>query len=94
MESGRVGHDRATKRISTSYTVCELNRVQFFATLGTLVCQAPLSMGFSRHEYCSGLPCSLPGYLPIPGSELTSLMSLALAGGFFTTDATWEAQDL
>ena len=51
-------------------------------------------MGFSKHEYWSGLPRPLPGYLPVPGSELTSLMSLALAGGFFTTDTTWEAQDL
>ena len=38
-----------------------------------------------------GLPCPLPGDLPDPGIEPASLISLALAGGFFTTSATWEA---
>ena len=45
-------------------------------------------MGFSRQEYWSGLPFSSPGELPYPGIEPTSLMSPALAGGFFTTSAT------
>ena len=49
-----------------------------------------LSMGFSRQEYWNGLPCPPPGDLPDPGTEPTSLMSPALAGGFFTTNATWE----
>ena len=53
--------------------------------------QAPLSMGFSRQEHWSGLPFPLPGHLPDPGIELTSLMSPALAGGFFTTSAAGEA---
>ena len=53
--------------------------------------QAPLSMGFSRQEYWSGLPCPPPGDLPDPGIEPTSLMSPALAGGFFTNSATWKA---
>ena len=48
-------------------------------------------MGFSRQEYWSGLPCPPPGDLPNPGTEPTSLMSPALAGGFFTTSSTWEA---
>ena len=47
--------------------------------------------GFSRQEYWSGLPCPAPGGLPNLGIELTSLTSHALAGGFFTTSATWEA---
>ena len=38
----------------------------------TGACQAPLSMGFSRQEYWSGLPCPPPGDLPNPGIELTS----------------------
>ena len=37
--------------------------------------QAPLSMGFSRQEYWSGLPCPSPGKLPNPGTEPTSLTS-------------------
>ena len=49
-----------------------------------LVHQAPLSMEFSRHEYWSGLPFS-PGDLPDLGIEPASLVSPALAGGFFTT---------
>ena len=48
-------------------------------------------MRFARQEYWSGLPGPPPGDLPDPGIELVSLTSLALAGGFFTTSATWEA---
>ena len=62
-----------------------------FVNLWTVACQAPLSMGFSRQEYWSGLPCCPPRDLPNPWIELVSLTSLALAGGFFTTSATWEA---
>ena len=48
-------------------------------------------MEFSRQEYWSGLPCPPPGDLPHPGIGLAPLLSLALAGGFFTTSTTWEA---
>ena len=58
------------------------------ATLWTVSCQAPLSMGFSRQEYWSGLP---PGDLPNSGIEPASLMSPALGGRFFSPSATWEA---
>ena len=44
-----------------------------------------LSMGSPRQEYWSGLPFLLPGNLPDPGVEPTSLVPLALACGFFTT---------
>ena len=44
--------------------------------------QAPLSMGLSRQEYWSGLPCPPPGDLPKPGTEPMSLTSPALAGRF------------
>ena len=53
--------------------------------------QAPLSMKFSRQEYWHGLPCPPPGDLLNPGIEPTSLISPALAGGFFTTSVIWEA---
>ena len=46
-------------------------------------------MGFSRQEYWSGLPYPSPGDLPDPGIEPQSLGFPALAGGFFTTSATW-----
>ena len=64
----------------------------FFATLWTVACQAPLSMGFCKQKHWSGLPCPPPGDLPDPGIEPESLTSPALAGRFFTTSATWEAQ--
>ena len=50
--------------------VCVLSHfshVQLCAALWTVACQAPLSMGFSRQEYCSGLPCPPPRDLPNPG---------------------------
>ena len=56
--------------------------VQLFVTSWTVALQAPLSRGFSRQEYWSGLPCPPPGALPDPGIKPTSLMSPALA--------TWE----
>ena len=52
-------------------------------TLWTVARQAPLSRGFSRQEYWSGLPFPPPGDLPNPGIEPVSLMSPALAVGFF-----------
>jgi len=67
------------------------SHIQLFATLWTVACWAPLSMGFSRQEYWSGLPSPPPGDLLHPGIEPTSLVSPELTGGFFTTSATWEA---
>ena len=61
------------------------------ATPRTVAHQAPLSMGFSRQEYWSRLPCPPSGDLPKPGIEPASLISPVLAGGFFTTSTTWEA---
>ena len=54
-----------------------------FATPWTVALQAPLSMGFCRQEYWSGLPFSSPEDLPNPGIETSSP---ALAGGFFTSE--------
>ena len=48
-------------------------------------------MGFPRQEYRKGLPFPTPGDRPDPGIKLKLLASPALAGGFFTTSATWEA---
>ena len=74
-------------RLSRLYA-CMLScfsHVQFCETLWTVACQAPLSVGFSRQEYWSGLPLPPPGDLPNPGVEPMSLMSPALAGRFLTT---------
>ena len=43
------------------------NTFKVYAILWTVVCQAPLSMEFSRQEYWSGLPFPSPGDLPNPG---------------------------
>ena len=66
--------------------------VQLFVTLWTTAGQTPLSVGFSRQEYWSGLLFPPPGDLLDPGIKPSSLMSPALAGRFFATSATWEAQ--
>ena len=55
------------------------------ATLWTAACQAPLSMGFSKQGYWSGLPFSSPGALPDPGMEPSSP---ALVNGSFATEPT------
>ena len=67
------------------------SHVWLFATPWTVAHLAPLSMGFSRQEYWSGLPCPPSWDLPNPGIEPVSLMSSALAGKFFTTSTTWKA---
>ena len=53
------------------------------ATPWTVVCQAPLSMGFSRQEYWSGLPFPFAGDLPDPGIEPAYF---TLAGRLFSTE--------
>ena len=58
----------------------------------TVAHQVPLSIGFSRQEYWSGLPHLPSEDLHDPGIEPESLMSPASAGGFFTTSATWEEE--
>ena len=67
------------------------SHAQFCATPWTVTLRAPLSTGFSRQEYWSGLPCLPPGDLSDPGIKRTSRVSPSLAGGFFITSATWEA---
>ena len=62
-----------------------LNHVLLFETPETVAHQTPLSMGFSRQEYWSGLAFPTPGDLLNPRIKPTSLVSPALAGGFFTT---------
>ena len=70
------------------------SHVKLSATLWAAAHQAPLTMGFPRQEYWSELPCPPLGGLSDPGIEPMSLTPPALAGGFFTTRAPWEAQVL
>ncbi|CAN0096354.1 unnamed protein product [Rangifer tarandus platyrhynchus] len=55
-----------------------LSCVRLFAMLWTVACQAPLSMGFSRQKYWSGLPCPPPGGLPDSGLKPVSPVSPTL----------------
>ena len=57
------------KDFSASVLLCVHAQTCLFATPWTVARQAPWSMGFSRQEYWSGLPCSPPGDLPDPGIE-------------------------
>ena len=70
--------------------VQSLSCVHLFATPWAVAHQTPLSLGFFRQEYWSGLPFPTLGDLPDLGIEREYLTSPALAGGFFTTNATWE----
>ena len=64
--------------------VCDaLNGVQLFRTPQTAAHQAPLSMGFPRQKYWSGLPFPPPGDPSNPGIKPESPVFPALAGGFF-----------
>ena len=83
-----VNSNRWTFLHRALWVLSHFSRVWLFGTLWTAAHHTPQSMGFSREEYCSGLPCPSPGDLPNPGIEPASLVSLPLAGGFFTTSTT------
>ena len=68
-----------------------LRHVWLDATPWTIACQVPLSMGLSWQEHRNGLPCAPPRDTTNPGTEPASPVSLAPAGGFSPTSATWEA---
>ena len=63
-----------------------LSCVHLFATPWTVARQAPLSMGFSRQEYWSGLPFPIPGDFPNQGIKPAFLVSPELAVRSFTTE--------
>ena len=85
----RVRHDWSNLAAAVAAAAAVL-RCSVVWPYWTVAHQAPLSMGFSRLEYWSGLPFPCPGYLPDPEIEPASLESPALAGRFFTTSAIWE----
>ena len=85
---------KKSKKYSVYYVLSHFSHVQHFVTLWTIACQALLSMGFSRQEFWYWLSFPPPGKLPDQGSEPVSLMCPALANGFFTATATWEAQEM
>ena len=70
--------------------------VRLFVTQWTIVHQAPLSMGFSRQGYWSGLGCHFLLQGIFLTQRLNSCLSIspALVGVFFTTNATWERREV
>ena len=90
MEMRRKRHPRFPTVTSQCMLRCSV--VSDSATPWTVPCRAPVSMGFSRQEHWSGLPCPSPGDLPNPGILPNALTSPAWAGRFFTVSATREAQ--
>ena len=77
------GKEEVFHEVEVSLLFSQLSCVWLFVTPWTIARQAPLSMGFSRQKYWSGLPFPSPGDLPDPGIKHASP---PLIGGFFTTE--------
>ena len=89
---GSVGTGEPVRCCSGERAVCVLSHVRLLVTPWTVARQAPLSVEFYRQEeYWRGLLIPPPGYLPDPGIKPLFPVTPALAGGFFTTSAPWEA---
>ena len=78
----RLDVDGTRTQFLLKVKVNSLSRVQLFVTLWTVAHQAALSMGFSRQEYCNGLPYPPPGDLPNPRMEPTSINVTCIGSGF------------
>ena len=81
----RIGWRGPHLRTASACLLSHSSHVPLFVALWTAARQAPLSVGSSRQEYWSGLPCPPLGDLPDPDIKPMSLTSPALAGRFFTT---------
>ena len=92
MQLSESPHKGCSRPIMCACALSCFSCFRLLATLWTVACQAPLSLGSSRQEYWSGLPCPPPGDLPDPGTELEPPKSPALAGGVFTTGTTCGAR--
>ena len=75
---GRVHMQLLDQYYPPACMLSHFSHAQLFATPRTVACKAPLSMGFSRQEYWSGLPCPPIGDLPDPAMEPTSPVAAAL----------------
>ena len=92
----RLGRGALLAELDSSFFMCakSLGCVWLCDPMDCVACQAPLPMGFSRQECWGGLPFPTLGDLPDPRIDLSLLMSPALAGGFFTSSATWKPPGL
>ena len=81
--------------VTACWVLSHFSCVRLFLTPWTIAHQSPLSMGFSRQEYWSGLPCPSPDTRPDPGREHTTLASPALQAVSLPTEPPgkpWEMQ--
>ena len=67
--------------------VCSVSHVQRFVISWTVACQAPLSVEFSRQDYCSGLSFPVPGHLPNPGKGSFKIIVREFTGGLVVAAA-------
>ena len=88
--SSMAVYERGASSLTSVCLLGHFSCIWLCGTLWTVARQAALSMGFSRQEYWSGLPYPPAGDLPDSGAEPASLVSPALAGGFFTTSPSGE----
>ena len=79
MDNLKIFYNYKTSHQINTIVVSLLSHVQLFATPWTVAHQGPLSIGFPRQEYWSGLPSPPPGDLSDPGIKPTSPVSPALA---------------
>ena len=87
--------ERSASLLRACVLIC-FSRVLLFVTPRTVAPQAPLSMGFSRQESWSGLPCPPPGHLSDPGFKPALLMALprscdAGTKGQLTSSSIWHS---
>ena len=82
------------KAFRVACMLSRFSRVRLFATLWTIACQAPLSRGFSRQDYWSGLSCPSPGDLPDPGVEPSLLGPLHWQAGSLALQPPGKPQGL
>ena len=85
--------DRKIDNLGCEYVLSRFRCIQLFETLWTVAHRAPLSMGFSRQEYWSGLPCPAPGDLPDLNIK-TAISYVSCIGRWvlYHYITTWEAQ--
>ena len=76
----------------SAWVLSHFSHVQLFATLWNVACQGPLSIGFLRAKILDWVAVFSSRESSWPRDRTCVSMSSALAGGFFTTSATWEAQ--
>ena len=81
----QILRSRIAAYVLVSCMPSHFSHVQLFVTLWTIACQAPLSTGFNRQEYWSGLTCPSPEDLPDQGIEPASLVSPTLQADSLST---------